>query len=50
MKTLGSKDGGVFVSAGHGPWGISQSLGTGKVLAELIEDKPTSANIRGLGV
>jgi len=50
MKTLGGKDGGVFVSAGHGPWGISQSLGTGKVLAELIEDKPTSANIRGLGV
>jgi glycine/D-amino acid oxidase-like deaminating enzyme len=40
--------GGVFVSAGHGAWGISQSLGTGLVLAEMMEGKPTSANIDAL--
>ena len=50
VKTRGGGNGGVFISAGHGPWGISQSLGTGKVLAELIEGKPTSANIRYLSL
>lgn len=49
MKTLGNGKGGVFLAVGHGPWGISQSLGTGKVLAELIEGRPTSANIKALG-
>lgn len=43
-----AKEGGVFVSAGHGPWGISHSLGTGKVMAELIENQTTSASIRHL--
>ncbi len=37
--------GGVFISAGHGPWGISLSLGTGKVLAELIEGKRPSVDL-----
>lgn len=48
MKTRPAGDGGVFVSAGHGPWGISQSLGTGKVLSELIDGIKTSCDISGL--
>ncbi|KAI5297438.1 hypothetical protein KEM55_004695 [Ascosphaera atra] len=40
--------GGVFLASGHGPWGISLSLGTGKVMAELIQGKKTSADISGL--
>lgn len=40
--------GGVFIAAGHGPWGISLSLGTGRVVAELIEGIKTSADISGL--
>jgi glycine/D-amino acid oxidase-like deaminating enzyme len=43
-------DGGVFVAAGHGPWGISLSLGTGKVVAELIRGEETSAEISALGL
>lgn len=46
---LGLKDagggGGVFVAAGHGPWGISLSLGTGLVMSEIMEGKETSAEI-----
>lgn len=48
MGTRGGGLGGVFLSAGHGPWGISLSLGTGKVLAELVEGRATSASVRGL--
>jgi glycine/D-amino acid oxidase-like deaminating enzyme len=48
--TRGAEEGGVFVAAGHGPWGISQSLGTGWVMSEMIEGKETSADIRGLGL
>ncbi|CDU25378.1 uncharacterized protein SPSC_05212 [Sporisorium scitamineum] len=45
---IGGKHG-VYVAAGHSCWGITNSLGTGKVLSELILDgKVTSANIRGL--
>ncbi len=40
--------GGVFVAAGHGPWGIAMSLGTGKVLAELVQGRELSADIAGL--
>ncbi|KAF7509642.1 hypothetical protein GJ744_007680 [Endocarpon pusillum] len=43
-------DGGVFVAAGHGPWGISLSLGTGKVVAEMIRGENTSADISRLGL
>lgn len=46
----GRKKGGVFIASGHGPWGISLSLGTGKVVAEMIDDVETSADITGLGV
>lgn len=42
--------GGVWVGAGHGPWGISLSLGTGKCLAELVEGGETSADVTGLGL
>jgi glycine/D-amino acid oxidase-like deaminating enzyme len=46
--TEGAK-GGVFVAAGHGPWGISLSLGTGKVVAEMMSGKPLSVDISILG-
>lgn len=57
MRT-GSKDedeigrgvGGVFVAAGHGPWGISLCLGTGKVIAEMVDGMVTSVNIRRLAI
>ena len=43
-------NGGVFVATGHGPWGISLSLGTGKVVAEMIEGTKASADVSGLGI
>lgn len=44
-------EGGVFVAAGHGPWGISLCLGTGKVMQEMIEGiGETSADVRRLGL
>lgn len=48
-ESIVSGDGGVFVSAGHGPWGISTGPGTGMVLAELVQGRPLSADIKGLG-
>lgn len=50
IGTLASPHGGVFVCAGHGPWGISHSLGTGKVLSEMLEGKDLSADVRSLGM
>jgi glycine/D-amino acid oxidase-like deaminating enzyme len=49
LSTRGGQ-GGVFMSAGHGAWGISQSLGTGLVLAEMMEGRPTSANVEALAL
>ena len=44
------KSEGVWVAAGHGPWGISLSLGTGMVVAEMVEGKERlSAEVAGLG-
>ncbi|KAM0521830.1 hypothetical protein ACHAPE_002392 [Trichoderma viride] len=43
------EEGGVFIAAGHGPWGISLSLGTGKVVAEMLSGKSLSADISSLG-
>lgn len=40
--------GGVYIAAGHGPWGISLALGTGKVVSEMIEGQHLSADVRGL--
>ena len=48
MKT--EKGGGLFVAAGHGPWGISLSLGTGLVVAEMVRGVKTSAKVDGLGM
>ena len=42
--------GGVFVAAGHGPWGISLSLGTGKVVAEMVLGSELSADVGMLGL
>jgi glycine/D-amino acid oxidase-like deaminating enzyme len=48
ITTRGGAEGGVWVAAGHGPWGISLSLGSGKVIAEMIQGRPTSAIVKGL--
>jgi hypothetical protein len=48
IKTRGGGEGGVFIAAGHGAWGISQAPGTGLVMAELMEGRPTSANVSAL--
>ncbi|KAJ8112047.1 hypothetical protein OPT61_g5496 [Boeremia exigua] len=48
VRTRGEGDGGVFIAAGHGAWGISHAPGTGLVLAELMEGRPTSAKIETL--
>ncbi|KAI8627886.1 FAD dependent oxidoreductase [Xylariaceae sp. FL1651] len=50
VSTRNGAEGGVFVSAGHGPWGISMSLGTGKVLAEMIQGRKLSADVSRLGL
>lgn len=55
-RLLGLADKGghnVFIAAGHGPWGIALSLGTGKVMAEMLSGIPKdglSADIRELGM
>lgn len=50
IKTRPGAEGGVFVAAGHGPWGISLSLGTGMVLAEMVQGRDVSADVSGLGL
>ncbi|EEP77692.1 predicted protein [Uncinocarpus reesii 1704] len=40
----------VFIATGHGPWGISLSLGTGKVVADLITGANASADVSLLGL
>jgi glycine/D-amino acid oxidase-like deaminating enzyme len=50
IKTKAAGEGGVWLAAGHGPWGISMSLGTGKVMAEMMQGEPTSANVSGLNL
>ena len=42
------EEGGVWVAAGHGPWGISLCLGTGKVVAEMVTGRKLSTDISGL--
>ncbi|KAL8993923.1 MAG: hypothetical protein Q9169_005974 [Polycauliona sp. 2 TL-2023] len=44
----GEGEKGVWIAAGHGPWGISMSLGTGYVVAEMVEGKEPSADVKGL--
>ena len=40
----------VWVAAGHGPWGISLSLGTGKVVCEMVDGRELSADVSALGL
>lgn len=44
----GDKSLGLYVAAGHSCWGITNSLGTGKVLSEMIMDLPLSADVNSL--
>lgn len=46
----GGIKGNVFVASGHGPWGISLALGTGKVIAEMAQGLQPSADVSGLGI
>ncbi|KAI0685996.1 FAD dependent oxidoreductase [Cytidiella melzeri] len=40
--------GGVFVATGHGPWGITLSLGTGYVVGEMVLGRETSVDVKAL--
>lgn len=42
--------GGIFVAAGHGPWGIAMSLGTGSVCADMIVGNPVPGFLEKLGL
>ncbi|KIY00779.1 uncharacterized protein Z520_03444 [Fonsecaea multimorphosa CBS 102226] len=44
----GAGGGSVWIASGHGPWGISLSLGTGMVMSEMISGEKPSADIRAL--
>lgn len=41
--TSDHQGGGIYVATGHGPWGITLSLGTGLVVAEMIAGKKGSS-------
>ncbi|OCH96015.1 FAD dependent oxidoreductase [Obba rivulosa] len=41
--------GGVFIATGHGPWGIALAPGTGRVVAEMVLGRRTSADVGQLG-
>lgn len=40
---------GVIVCAGHGPWGISNSLGSGYCVAKMVEGEDVERYVGGLG-
>ncbi|GFF50561.1 FAD dependent oxidoreductase superfamily [Aspergillus udagawae] len=46
----GRTRGGVYVASGHGPWGISLSLGTGKVIAQMVEGAEPDIDVSGLAI
>lgn len=46
----GATRGGVFIASGHGPWGISLSLGTGKVIAQMVEGVDPDVDVSGLAI
>ena len=50
VSTRKGAEGGVFVATGHGPWGISLSLGTGKVMAEMMQGRQLSCDVGKLGI
>jgi len=39
---------GVYVATGHGPWGISLSLGTGYVVSEMVLGRQPSVDVKAL--
>ncbi|KAJ5407074.1 hypothetical protein N7465_008358 [Penicillium sp. CMV-2018d] len=45
-----SPKGGVFIATGHGAWGISLSLGTGRVVSEMTKKQKLSVDVSGLAV
>jgi glycine/D-amino acid oxidase-like deaminating enzyme len=47
-SAVGREIGGVFVATGHGPWGISQSLGTGRVVADMVDGIEPEVDVSGL--
>lgn len=47
---VGREIGGVFIATGHGPWGISQSLGTGKVIADMVDGVEPEVDVSGLSL
>ena len=50
LSTKQDADGGVYIAAGHGAWGITQGPGTGLCLAELVEGRKTSADLTALAL
>jgi len=38
----------LWVGSGHGPWGISMSLGTGMVLSQMVLGRKTSVDVTKL--
>ena len=50
IGTKEGSEGGVYIAAGHGPWGISMSLGTGKVMQEMMEGEKLSVDVSRLGI
>ncbi len=42
--------GGVYVAAGHGPWGVTLCFGTGLVVSELLQGRRPSADLSHFGV
>lgn len=50
VKTRPGAAGGVFFAVGPGPWGISLSLGTGKVMAGMMQGMVMSADVSSLGL
>ncbi|RDX53866.1 nucleotide-binding domain-containing protein [Lentinus brumalis] len=49
IKPVGwAGQGGVFVATGHGPWGISLSLGTGRIVAEMVLGRELSVDVSAL--
>lgn len=45
VTTRPDAEGGVYVAAGHGPWGISLGLGTGRVMAEMMQGRDLSVDV-----
>ncbi|GIZ45964.1 hypothetical protein CKM354_000910900 [Cercospora kikuchii] len=48
--TMAKPSGGVYVCAGHGPWGISLSLGTGKIMSEMLLGQRPNCDVSSLGL